>query len=115
MSESNEILRNVKDTIGIIGEAFDNELLIRINSEIASLYQLGIEEFEDLVVIHTTTWPIVSYTSHLQNLYKSYLTMKVRLSFDPPASPTVLESLKGHCSETESRIMVAAAEYEASL
>lgn len=100
------ILNSVKDMIagGAIHEHFDNELIMCINSVIATLRQIGIGPEEGLVINGSSTWSDLIGDSKMLEAVKSYVAYKVRMMFDPPASSAVSEAIKENIKELEWRL-----------
>lgn len=100
------ILNSVKDMIagGAIHEHFDNELIMCINSVIATLRQIGIGPEEGLVINGSSTWSDLIGDSQKLEPVKSYVAFKVRMMFDPPASSAISEAIKENIKELEWRL-----------
>jgi len=104
------ILNSIKTLLGIqiIDTSFDNELVIHINSALAVLSQLGTWPVNGLKITGPTeTWSYVLISPEMMEDIKLAVYFRVRLSFDPPASSFVLESMKKQLDELEWRIEVA--------
>ncbi len=99
------ILKDVKKQIGIVPdyEAFDDQLLMCINSAFATLHQLGVGPVEGFLVDKSTDWSEYISTDRL-NFIKSYVSMKVRVMFDPPSSSFALDAINKQIAEYEWRI-----------
>lgn len=108
--EENSILVSIKKMLGIDRdcEAFDQELIIFINSVFSTLYQIGFDSSKDYrIQSKDEEWTdILDDDMDLIDLIKPYIYMKVRMLFDPPTSSFVLESLKNQISEYEWRIQI---------
>lgn len=108
------ILTSVKKGIGGIDEAyeaFDDDILVCINSEIAELDQLGVTKAKGLVVEDkSAVWSDLVEDPCL-NFVQQYITIKVKMIFDPPQSGLVMEALKAKAEELKWRINVAAEQY----
>lgn len=108
MDES--ILNDVKKILGIASDytAFDTDLIIHINSVFNTLSQLGVEDGV-LFSISDDTAVWSDYTSETKyNNIKSYVSLKVRLMFDPPSSGTHTDCMKQLIDELEWRILITA-------
>lgn len=105
MAKELTILQDIKKQIGIVPEydAFDDQLLMCLNSAFATLHQLGAGPEEGFFVDKDTDWDEYISTERL-NFIKSYVYMKVRVMFDPPASSFALDSLNKQIAEYEWRI-----------
>ena len=105
MASTNIILEDVKKQVGLIPEydAFDDQLLMDINAAFATLHQLGVGPANGFLVDNTTTWEDYISTQRLAFI-KSYVSMKVKLMFDPPTSSFALDALNKQIAEYEWRI-----------
>ena len=105
------ILTSVKKLLGITEEYehFDADIIMHINSVFMILTQLGVGPAEGFSIRDkTATWDeFIPNGQHLESV-KSYMYMKVRLLFDPPASSSVMDSMNRLISELEWRLNVAA-------
>lgn len=99
------ILQSIKKQIGIVPEydAFDDQLLLYLNSAFATLHQLGVGPEEGFLVEYDTDWDEYISTQRL-DFIKSYVAMKVRVMFDPPSSSFALDALNKQIAEYEWRI-----------
>lgn len=105
------ILVSVKKMLGITEDYthFDPDLIIHINSVFMILTQLGVGPNTGFSIRdETSTW--ADYMTEKQNLesVKSYIYMKVKLMFDPPANSFTVDSLKRLTDEFEWRLNVEA-------
>lgn len=103
------ILDSVKKVLGIDASysAFDEDVLMHINSAFATLNQLGLGPdagFE--ITDSTTTWDAFIGTDKRLNPVKSYVYLRLRLIFDPPQTSYHLESMKEQIKEMEWRLNV---------
>ena len=100
------ILEEVKKQVGIVPDydAFDDQLLMCINSAFATLHQLGVGPEEGFLVEPTTVWEDYISTERLA-FVKSYVSMKVRVMFDPPTSSFALDAINKQIAEYEWRIV----------
>ena len=101
------ILNSVKDMIagGAIHEHFDNELIMHINSVIASLRQIGIGPDDGFSITDdSAVWSDLVGDSKMLDSVKSYIAFKVRMMFDPPTSSSVSEAIKENIKELEWRL-----------
>jgi len=102
---STTILDDVKKQVGIVPDydAFDDQLLLDINAAFATLHQLGVGPEEGFLVEADTEWESYISTERL-NFIKSYISMKVKVMFDPPTSSFALDALNKQIEEYEWRI-----------
>lgn len=102
------ILTSIKKLLGITEECedFDSDIIIHINSVFMILNQLGVGPTEGFSIEDKTkTWNDF-ITDDKKKSVKSYVYMKVRLLFDPPASSTVMECMNRMINELEWRLNV---------
>lgn len=102
----NNILETIKQLSGIESEdmAFDDDILIYINSTISTLYQIGVKS-ELYAVDEDTNWTDYMPDGHVLNMVKDYISKKVRLKFDPPTG-SAMDALKQVIDELEWRISI---------
>ena len=87
---------------------FDTDLLVHINACFSILNQLGVGPEKGFVVTdETQNWSDYTADSTVLNLVKTYITLKVRLIFDPPLTSSVLEAMNKEISQLEWRLNVA--------
>lgn len=100
-----KILDDIKKQIGIVPEylEFDDQLVLNLNAAFNTLHQLGFGPEEGFSIDKDTTWTEVLHTKRL-NFIKSYVSMKVRVMFDPPTSSFALDALNKQIAEYEFRI-----------
>ena len=104
------ILNSIKKMLGIYPTVaeFDSELMLHINSVLASLIQMGVGPADTGYVItsSTNTWTeFLSGDKRLESV-KSYVYLKVRLIFDPPVQSSVIDAFEKQIKELEFRIYV---------
>lgn len=104
------ILTSIKKMLGLPADYthFDVDIIMHINSVFMILTQLGVGpstgfSIEDESAEWTDFMPDMSKVGAV----KSYVYLKVRLLFDPPASSAVIESINRLISEYEWRLNVA--------
>ena len=107
------ILITIKKLLGITEEYthFDQDIIMHINSVFMTLTQLGVGPEEGFSIEdETSNWTDFVSDLTAANLegVKTYIFLKVRLLFDPPASTAVLESYNRAISEYEFRLNIAA-------
>lgn len=111
MEES--ILVSIKNLLGLKDESynvFDSEIIVAINSAISVLTQLGVGPAEGFSIQDSnSTWSELITNDERDSLemVKTYVYLKTRLVFDPPASSFVLDSMKSQILELEWRMNVA--------
>ena len=110
------ILHTIKKMIGgdVESSEFDTDLIISINSAIATLYQIGIEALNaETGAWFTITGEAETWSDYLGNfkhvdMVKTYIYQRVRLIFDPPQNTVLISAIQDQMKENEWRIMVAA-------
>lgn len=106
------ILTSIKKLLGIEPDYtdFDTEIIIHINSIFTILSQLGVGPEEGFsITSESETWRnYIGDSIRDYELIKSYMYLKVKLIFDPPASSSVAESYKQQINEYEFRLNVKA-------
>ena len=106
------ILTSVKKVLGIpeYYEHFDQDILLHLNSVMSILHQLGVGPENGFVVEDDSTkWSDVFDgdidTNKMMDV-KSYVCLRVRLLFDPPASSGAIDAIERQMREIEWRITV---------
>jgi len=107
------ILDTVKKLLGIDADNtdFDIEVTAHINSVFSILRQIGVGSSSGYAITdNTQLW--TDFTSDIVKLalVKSYFFQKIRLWFDPPANPKVLDSMEKQVLELEERLLIVAEE-----
>lgn len=108
MDES--ILDSVKKLLGVArcNNDFDQDIIIHINSVLFILSQMGIVKTEDFEVVdESKSWGDILMSDQF-NLFalKSWVGLKVRMLFDPPASSILAEAINSNLKELEWRIYI---------
>ena len=87
---------------------FDTDLLVHINACFSILNQLGVGPENGFVVTdETQSWSSYIADNYILNMVKTYVTLKVRVIFDPPLTSSVLEAMNKEISQLEWRLNVA--------
>ena len=101
------ILNSIKKLLGIPEDyiAFDQDIMIHINSVFMILSELGVGPSNGYSLKDgTEKWgDFISDDENLEGI-KTYVYMKVKTIFDPPLNSAVLASMKELISEFEWRI-----------
>lgn len=103
---NDSILNSVKLQLGILPEytVFDQQLILAINTAFSILHQLGVGPKDGYAIEdESNRWDEV-VTKQSLNMVKSYVFLKVKLLFDPPATSFVLDAYNKQLSEMEWRI-----------
>jgi hypothetical protein len=108
---NDSILRTVRKMIGPSHDCdvFDVDLISHINTIFSTLNQLGVGPKEGYEITgETETWSDFIGSDKRFNAVKSYMYLKTKLLFDPPASSVVLASMEKLALECEWRLNVNA-------
>lgn len=106
---SDSILVSTKKVLGISEdyEAFDQDIIMHINSVFSTLDQLGIGPTAGFMIEDkTSTWRDLLGDDLRLNQVRSYVYLRVRLLFDPPATSYLISSLDTQRKEMEWRMSV---------
>lgn len=105
------ILTSIKKLLGV-GEDyahFDPDIIFHINSALMTLNQLGVGPKEGFfITTDEQLWEDYLGESKQLEAVKSYIYLRVRILFDPPASSTILEAMNKQIAEFEWRLNVQA-------
>lgn len=96
---ADSILLSIKQMLGGLDptyeSAFDTDIIIFINSALATLTQLGVGPNEGYEITDDTqTWQDFIGDDKRLNLVKTFVYLDVKCAFDPPRMSFVLEALK---------------------
>lgn len=100
------ILQSIKKYVGIheTYTAFDEDIIMHINTAFAILNQLGVGPADGYMIEDDgDSWDDY-ITSVNFTMVKSFVYLSVRLSFDPPTSTALLESMKNTLNELTWRL-----------
>ena len=103
----NSILISIKKLLGIDKDyvQFDQDIIININSALMSLMQLGVGPQSGFKIRgEEETWnDFIGERIDFESV-KTYVYLKVRLTFDPPQSSYLIENIKEQLKEIEWRL-----------
>lgn len=99
-----EVLLGSADEI----EAFESDLIMYINSALMTLGQLGVGKDYFRITGDTEVWTDFIDDENKLAALQEYVTLKVKLIFDPPSSSSALDSLQQVIKEDEWRLMIQA-------
>jgi hypothetical protein len=106
---SDSILTSTKKILGLTEDytAFDQDILIHINSAFSTLHQLGIGPVEGFMIEDKAdTWDSFLGADPRLNSVKQYVYLKVRMVFDPPTSGYAVDAMQEQIKEHEWRLNV---------
>jgi hypothetical protein len=103
------ILTSIKKLLGIEEDyiQFDPDIIIFINSALMSLNQLNVgPETGYAITDSSQTWE--SFIGDRQDIeaIKTYVYLKTRIMFDPPANAFVIEAFERQIKEFEWRLLI---------
>ena len=104
---SDSILTSTKKALGLAASNtdFDDELIMHINSVLATLNQLGVGPDAGLAIADASSvWSDLIETDLLLNNVRSYVSLKVKQLFDPPSTSFQLNAIQDQVRELEFRI-----------
>lgn len=119
---SDSILLSVKKILGLDADytAFDEDVIMHINTALGALQQLGVGPEEGLEIsddvptwddlIDTTLYGPAS--SSVFRMARAYVYLRVRLLFDPPQTSFLLEAMNNQLQEYEWRISAERERYQ---
>lgn len=105
------ILNTVKKMLGLDADytAFDTDIIVLINGALMTLNQLGVGRRETFSITGATeTWDGFLESRDDMEAVKTYVYLKVRMTFDPPGNSFVLDAMSKQCEEIEWRLNVRA-------
>lgn len=105
------ILTSIKKVLGIHEEdtSFDVDLIMHINTVFMILRQMGIGPSKGYSISGSyDNWSDYLSDNILIESVKTYVALKVKLMFDPPASSAIIEAINRTITELEWRLNVQA-------
>jgi hypothetical protein len=105
----NSILNTTKKILGIEADytAFDEDIMMHINSVFATLNQMGIGPEDGFWIDDAVAqWDSFTMGDRKLNSVKTYVYLRVRLLFDPPTTSYLIGALKEQVAEFEWRLNV---------
>lgn len=109
----NSILTSVKEVLGIAADytAFDEDILMHINSTFSDLTSLGIGPVAGFTISDAdelwSDYVTAGVPANELNSVRSYVFLKVRLLFDPPGTSYLIELARKQIEEYEFRLGVS--------
>lgn len=104
------ILVTIKKMLGLdeFDDSFDIDIITLINSVIVSLSQMGIGP-SSVYIVTSKDDKWIDFLGENSNLeaIKTYMFLKVKMTFDPPSNPTVIKSMQDTISEIQWRSMLS--------
>lgn len=109
------ILTSTKKILGISEDytAFDTDIITHINTVFSTLTQLGVGPAEGFMIEdESVDWDEYIVDDLQNNSVKSYMYLRVRLLFDPPATSYLISAFDQQIKELEWRLNVHREETE---
>jgi len=103
------ILTSIKKSLNLAEdyEAFDQDVIMHINSVFSTLNQLGVGPVNGFMIQDKTpTWDAFLGSDPRLNHVKTYVFLRVRLLFDPPATGFHTTAINDQIKELEWRLNV---------
>lgn len=103
------ILNSIKKLIGLDESytQFDTDMIIHINSAIASLNQIGVGPKDGFRITGVgETWNDFIGDGKNLSMVKDYIYLKVKLIFDTPSTSFVIDAYEKQIAELEWRLNV---------
>lgn len=101
------ILTSIKKVLGIYEEdkSFDADIIMHINTVFMILRQMGVGPPEGFSITGSfETWDDYLKDNTLLESVKTYVALRVRLMFDPPASSAIVDVINRTITELEWRL-----------
>lgn len=103
---NDSILNTVKKLLGIPQDVddFDNDLIVYINTVFSMVNQMGIGPLKCYKITNASDkWSDFDNRLDMED-FKTYMYLKVKMLFDPPANNQIMESYNKVIQELEFRI-----------
>lgn len=104
---NDSILTGTKKILGISEQdtSFDFDVMTHINSVFSTLQQLGVGPAEGYMIEDASDeWFDYIEDNNSYNMIKTYMYLKVRMAFDPPATSFHINAMQEQIREHEVRI-----------
>lgn len=112
VNDMESILTSIKKLLGIQEdyEQFDPEIIVHINSAFSILHQLGVgpQDEQFFITDDKSKWNEFLTDEKEIKLVESYIYLRVRLLFDPPANSFLVNAIEKQIEEFEFRQLVMA-------
>jgi len=108
-SVRSSILGSTKVMLGIVPEytAFDDQIIMLINTQFLTLFQLGVGPEDGYEIEgYDETWKDYLNDNKLLNLVITFVHLNVRLMFDPPTNSFAVDAIKKQIDEYTWRINI---------
>ena len=104
----NSILDDIKELVGAASyDTYDKTLILYINTVLSVLTQLGVGPKNGFSISdNTALWSDFIDDEEKFNMVKTYMSLRVRMLWDPPSNGTVADKIKDQLNEFEWRLRV---------
>ena len=112
---NSSILGTIRNMLGPTDDYtyFDSEIVVHINTFMLNLTQIGVGPKTGYSITgDEETWGDYLGDTIFYEPVKTYLYLKVKMIFDPPASSSVAEAMQRTCDEIEWRLKIQAEHVE---
>jgi hypothetical protein len=106
---ADSILISTKKILGLDADytPFDLDVITHINAAFSILNQLGVGPLDGFFIEgDQETWDDFAVPANQLNLVRTYIFLKVRMLFDPPATSFLIEACNNQIKEYEWRLNV---------
>lgn len=103
------ILDDIKRVLGIDANytPFDVDIIMHINAAFSTLNQLGVGPEDGFFIVdNTADWSDIGLPGVQLHMVKTWMYLKVRSLFDPPATSYLIEAQRQQLAEFEWRLNV---------
>lgn len=104
---SGSILNSIKKLLGLEADykVFDTDIMMHINTVFSVLYSIGASPKDGFMISsEEQTWDMFLKKTMHAEMVKSYMYLRVKLLFDPPATSFVIDSMQKQIAEFEWRL-----------
>ena len=93
-------------------DAFNDTLIIHINTVLANLIQMGVGPIEGFSITGSNeVWDDFLQGQNILEPVKTYVYLKVKMYFDPPQNSAHIEAINKQLNELEVRLYTAVGGY----
>lgn len=105
------IINDVKESLTINSDnsSFDSELLPILMGVLATASQLGVNEFDGVIITEETEWPVFDDVN-VKNAVVPWVTLKIKMVFDPTPSDAISKAYNVSLSGLEQLILILKSE-----
>lgn len=103
------ILQSTKKVLGLDASytAFDEDVIMHINTAFTTLHELGVGPPDGFMIEdETAEWQDFLGHNKALNSVKTYIYLRVRVLFDPPATSFALDAMQKQIEQLEWRLNV---------